>query len=101
MPPTSGSPSTRTPRSARRSPAPPRPSRALSPICTCGGRAAGASRPPARSQTAALRAGGLCRRLVPVFTEVADEAGGAGGAARGADGAPVQDQPVVRILAVL
>src|SRR5690349_11277680 len=40
-------------------------------------------------------------RLLPVFAQIADRALGAAGLARKADVAPVQDEPVVRVLQVL
>src|SRR5437773_10222440 len=52
-------------------------------------------------EAAALPAHGLRRRLVPVLAEVPDDAGGTGRLTCGADVAPVQDQPVVGVLAEL
>src|SRR5436309_2056003 len=114
MPPTSGSPSIRTLPSARPSRVQPRPSRAPSPTCTCRRSSAGAPPPSALRacwravctddpcETAGLPACGLLRRrLVPILAQIPDDAAGTGRLTCGADVAPMQDQPVVGILAEL
>src|SRR5207253_5011125 len=53
-------------------------------------------------ETAGLPAWGLLRRrLVPILAQVPDDAGGTGGLACSADVTPVQDQPMVGVLAEL
>ena len=60
-----------------------------------------AARPDRACQSATLCARRFRRCLVPLLTQVADDAPGAGRVPGGADVAPVQDQPAVRILAEL